>query len=136
LQSTQGEPRNGQYVPLAPHKHAIRRKFHAQLRELWRTNKFLKEHTVETEKSWLGQSIIPANAIGPPGWHSGEFSPRLPLSEAIADNFKENGYRWVPLVCQSFDLLCSLNILFLRRDFSYQQQELSGRGILIIELRP
>jgi len=39
------------------------------------------------------------------------------LSEALADDFRENNYRFVPLVCDRFDLLCSLDILMLRRDF-------------------
>jgi hypothetical protein len=34
LQSTQGEPRDGQRVPLAAHKQAIRKEFHGQLKQL------------------------------------------------------------------------------------------------------
>lgn len=49
LRSTGRPPIGGQSEPepLARHKHQIRQKFHAQLKELWRTNKFLKEHTVD-----------------------------------------------------------------------------------------
>jgi hypothetical protein len=43
--------------------------------------------------------------------------PYLPLAEYIASNFARDGYRFAPLVCEDFSLLCSLDILFLRRDF-------------------
>jgi hypothetical protein len=40
----------------------------------------------------------------------------VPLVDYIASQFRENNYRFVPLVCEEFSLLCSLDILFLRRD--------------------
>jgi hypothetical protein len=119
LQSTQRDPQGGQREPLAAHKHSIRKIFHGQLKQLWQTNRFLKEHTVDA-KLWSGQSAVPANVIGQPGYYSGAKIPeRLPLSEAIANLYRENGYRFAPLVRGDFSLLCSLDILFLRRDFPY-----------------
>ena len=38
------------------------------------------------------------------------------MSEVIADRYNEFGYRFVPLVREEISLLCSLHILFLRRD--------------------
>ena len=118
LRSTQRDPQCGQRNPLAPHKHEIRKKFHVQLKQLWQANKFLREHTVDA-KEWSGQSVVPANAIGGPGffWGREKLPERVPLSEAIANLHRENDYRFVPLVREDFSLLCSLNILFLRRDF-------------------
>jgi hypothetical protein len=47
LRPTQGEPRENQGNPLAEHKHEIRRYFHGQLKQLWATNRFLKECVVD-----------------------------------------------------------------------------------------
>ena len=49
-------------------------------------------------------------------WGDGP-NTRVPMAEAIAAKFRRNGYRFVQLVCEDFSLLCSLDILFLRRDF-------------------
>ena len=117
LQASQGEARNGQRVPLAAQKHAIRREFHKQLKQLWSTNKFLRDQKVE--KGWTGPPSHPTLAIGGAkfGLSEGTESRLVPLSEAIAELHKENGYRFVPLVREDFSLFCSLDILFLRRDF-------------------
>lgn len=120
LQSTQRDAQNGQRSPLAPHKHAIRQHFHTQLKQLWQTNKFLREHTVTAGDGRFAQSCAPINAVGGPGHYSSPSSQpeRLPLSEAIANLYQENGYRFVPLVREDFSLLCSLDIVLLRRDFT------------------
>jgi hypothetical protein len=117
LRSTQWEPRNGQREPLAPHKHNIRRIFHTQLKEQWRTNKFLREHRVDDE--WTSIRAVPGNQVSGASAYSirGNVRTTKSLSEALADDFRENNYRFVPLVCDRFDLLCSLDILMLRRDF-------------------
>ena len=41
----------------------------------------------------------------------------MPLVELLASQFNREGYRFVPLICENFSLLCALDILFLRRDF-------------------
>jgi hypothetical protein len=113
LQSTQGEPRDGQRVPLAAHKQAIRKEFHDQLKQLWQTNKFLKAHEVPQGSIHLRPGDVVSVKGGVP-------SPRkktTPLVDYVAANFQCHGYRFVPLVCEEFWLLCSLDILFLRRDF-------------------
>jgi hypothetical protein len=117
LRPSQGEARDGQREPLAQHKHAIRRVFHTQLKKFWETNKFLKDHKIDPN-GWWSKSPIPANQVGLPAfWGGGPEPEMLPLSEAIANMHRENGYRFVPLVREEFDLLCSLKILMLRRDF-------------------
>ena len=39
-----------------------------------------------------------------------------PMAQVVADQNQEFGYRFVPLVRQDISLLCSVSILFLRRD--------------------
>ena len=41
---------------------------------------------------------------------------RIRYVSAVASNYHELGYRFVPLVREKISLACSLNILFLRRD--------------------
>ena len=38
------------------------------------------------------------------------------MAEVLAEQYREFGYRFVPLVRDEISLLCSLSILFLRRD--------------------
>ncbi len=116
LRSTQGEARNGQREPLAQHKHAIRKAFHAQLKKFWETNKFLRNCQVGEDGPPLG--AIPMNQVGQAGhWSDGTYPQLRPLAEYVAHSHRENNYRFVPLVCTDYELLCSLDILFLRRDF-------------------
>jgi hypothetical protein len=117
LRASGHDPQGSQRDPMAMHKQKIRKDFHGQLKRLWQINKFLNEHTVDTAL-WASKSAIPAYQVGNPGfWSGGPVPERLPLSEAIANMHRENGYRFVPLVREEFGLSCSLDILFLRRDF-------------------
>jgi hypothetical protein len=118
LRPNQRDPQNGQQDRLAEHKQSIRKVFHSQLKQLWQTNKFLREHTVDPQ-AWVSPVAVPANQVSNTGAYDarGPRPERLPLSEAIANLYQENGYRFVPLVREDFGLLCSLDILFLRRDF-------------------
>jgi hypothetical protein len=84
-----------------------------QLKRLWQSNKFLPEHRMDSSEA----AISPAEqAQQAAQWGDGP-NTRVPMAEAIAAKFRRNGYRFVPLVCEDFSLLCSLDILFLRRDF-------------------
>ena len=105
LRPTQRDPEGDQRNPLAVHKQEIRRQFHRQLKQFWALDRFLSTHAVE-KQYWGGEAIF-----GPYGADG-----RIAFSEAIAFQFREFGYRFVPLVMDKFSLLCSLNILFLRRD--------------------
>lgn len=98
---------------LAKHKHEIRKCFHRQLKMLWETNQFLKDHEVYPTDSGTGRSS-PSDAEQRDKLN--RFG-RLPLVEAVARQYVENGFRFVPLVRKDYSLLCGLNILFLRRDY-------------------
>ena len=104
------EPDAQQPDPLALHKHKLRQAFHVQLKQLWATNKFLREHELDP------RAIRAARPVGDDRtyWSSG--GRRAPMSEIVADQYKEFGYRFLPLVREDISLLCSLKILFLRRD--------------------
>lgn len=111
LFATQGDPKNGQPDKRAPHKHDIRRCFHKQLKQLWATNRFLKDHR-----------MVASNRFGIQKYPNGNIDLGSvsdldePMSEVIANLYRENGYRFLPLIREEMSLLCSLDILFLRRD--------------------
>jgi hypothetical protein len=108
LKASQRDPEDGQRDRMAEHKQTIRKRFHAQLKQLWKTNKFLSEYRVDPA-AWASKSAVPANQIGSPGfWGGGPIPKRVPLSEVIANLHCENNYRFVPLVRKDFSLLCSL----------------------------
>jgi hypothetical protein len=109
VRPTQRDPINDERDPLAVHKHIIRREFHKQLKELWATNRFLSTESVAVN-SGRGQGV-PVNAV-----RSLEAGPRVSLAEYVASRYCEYGYHFVPLVREENSLLCSLDILFLRRD--------------------
>jgi hypothetical protein len=113
LRPTQRDARDEEINPLAPHKQEIRRHFHRQLRHLWSTNKFLREHEVYRTDYVTGRSSEPDAAQYDDAKHSSE---KLLLLDAVAAQYHRMGYRFVPLVREKISLLCSLDILFLRRD--------------------
>src|SRR5260370_4032616 len=81
----------------AEHKHDVRRIFHKQIKQLWNST-WLKD-----EK--YGQ------------WEAGQkIKAETPLHEALAEQYQQGAYRFVPLVRERVSLLCSLDILFLRSD--------------------
>jgi hypothetical protein len=47
LKASQRDPQDGQRDRMAEHKQTIRKRFHAQLKQLWKTNKFLSEYRVD-----------------------------------------------------------------------------------------
>src|SRR5262245_9765607 len=111
LKASQLDPLTGQPDRLAEHKQKIRKEFHLQLKHLWQTNKFLRDHKTLPNKR---PDYSPATPLAM--WIDDSEKDKIPLVEEIASNFHENGYRFVPLVCEDMSLLCSLRILFLRRD--------------------
>jgi hypothetical protein len=113
LKATQRDAADEQIKPdrLAEHKMMIRRNFHRQLRHLWDTNKFLREHKINPDVD-LWSKITPG---------SGELwvtdKERLrPMREVIPLSYQYNGFKYPPLVRSKWSLLCSLEIIFLRRD--------------------
>jgi hypothetical protein len=75
----------------AEHKHEIRRAFHPQLKRQFELNRGL------------------AQFLKPSSEHGGRS-----FVEARADLNQRFGYRFMPMVTPGFELLCSLDILFLR----------------------
>jgi hypothetical protein len=43
----------------------------------------------------------------------------IPLPEWVANQYRENDYKFVPLVLGDFSLTCSIDVLFLRSDHPY-----------------
>jgi len=112
VRPTGNDPGERQKNPLAPHKQKIRRAFHKQLKDLWDTDKFLSNHKV-WPKDW-GYTESAANSMWA-RWAPGP-EEMVPLRDAIPAQYQEYGYCFAPLVLDRFCLLCSLDILFLRRD--------------------
>ena len=101
---------------ISPHKHSIRRCFHPQLKHLWDNHKLLSEFkmfgTLEEKHEMMEQPFM-----GYGRWAPGDDEVR-PLKNVIAEHFSIKEYNFVPLVCQSFQLQCSLDILLLDEDRS------------------
>lgn len=110
LRPTGGDPLRHQSDPLAAHKHRIRQEFHKQLKRLWETNRFLRERKV-----FPGDFGISPAALRTV-YDSRAESDQVPWVDVVAAKYGEYGYRFVPLVQESLHMLCSLDILFLRRD--------------------
>lgn len=75
----------------ADHKHEIRRVFHPQIKRQFEINRGLAA-LLKPENEHGGRSFV----------------------EARADLNQRFGYRFMPMVTPGFELLCSLDILFLR----------------------
>lgn len=113
LKASQRDALPHQRNPVAPHKHAIRRVFHRQLKILWSSNAFLNNCRIDPPMlSMYGPNKVRPSYLGDPNIHPKE----IPLVQYIAGQYNRLGYQFVPLVCEEWKLLCSLEILFLRRD--------------------
>ncbi len=75
-------------------KHAIRKIFHQQLAELWQKNSLLK---------LVATRYVTAPKLGT-------------VPNILASKFERCNFRFIPLVNAEFGLVCSLDILFLRRE--------------------
>lgn len=93
------------------HKHDIRRKIHVQLKEYWRTNRFLNSCKLDS----AAHGLLPGGTKTPWAQHPNE---RRPLADILGDVYGHHGFRFVPLIWKDADLACSLRILCLRRDTS------------------
>ena len=115
LRPTQREPIDDQRNPLAAHKHQVRREFHKQLKHLWATDRFLSRYQISPENPNIGTNRKPAADSMYAMWAPSEDELK-PLVDVVAARHAKLDYRFVPLVTEYFDLLCSLHILFLRHD--------------------
>ncbi len=112
LKPSQLDPLTGNPDKLAEHKQNIRKVFHKQLKQLWATNRFLREHTVYP--SDYGMSPPPSEPdIDPGEWGN----TRVPLKDAVASRYHEYDYQFVPLVQARWSLRCAIDVLLLRRDY-------------------
>ncbi len=100
LLSTQRDPEGGQPDPRANNKRDIRKAFHHQLKRLWNITPFLK----------TGQDSGPTVVVT----HDSDTEPRT--IEKISKIYKMYGFNFVPLVMEDLNLICGLDILFLRAD--------------------
>lgn len=113
LQARQKDAEAWQRDPGAALIHSIRQDFHKQLKLLWETNRFLSEATAYPP-SFAGKGSRPDDY--------GRFSPSesemRSVKDLVAELHSENGYRFVPLVREDWELFCDLDILFLRKDYT------------------
>ena len=103
-------------------KHALRKEFHKQLRELWKQHPDLRQ---QCEERYV-VLVTPQKLVSYPGpgvkqiIHESHFPgghpDAKPWVEQIADSHQRFGGRFVPLVSKAGGFTCSLDILFLRRD--------------------
>jgi hypothetical protein len=93
-------PAQGQSKTRRKEKHRVRRLLHPQLAELWRVHPTLRRIGAMIynfrSTSWTG---IPKTVL-----------------QMLPDQYARCGYRFLPLVSQWFNVSCSIDILFLRRD--------------------
>jgi hypothetical protein len=83
------------------HKHEIRKHFHPQLKRLW-----MDEPRLRVKKyPWPSPKEAAEREGGPVG---------PPWPEEVSKLFPCGAYNFVPLVMNGIDLLCGLNILWLR----------------------
>jgi hypothetical protein len=102
LLSTQKDPVSTQRDAKADHKHTIRQAFHTQLKRLWDITLFLK----------TGNRSGPSSLLLS-GGQAGAVAPVYDR-DSLAAKHSHFGWNFVPLVTQDLELICGLDILFLR----------------------
>lgn len=102
-------------------KHALRKHFHLQMRELWDVHPQLRELS---RTRFFRKSITPASMATYPG-PSVEQVHEVLKTEHGAKTWKDHiadehvlysGNRFIPLISERKGFTCALDILFLRRD--------------------
>jgi hypothetical protein len=111
LRATNRDALPGNDDPLSVHKHEIRTVFHEQLKQLWATNTFLRDHKVPKSFSYTFRPVADSGAT----WAS-DPNTLDRMHDVMATWYPVRGFNFLPLVAEKFSLLCSLDILFLRRD--------------------
>lgn len=100
--------------------HNIRREMHSQLAELWTRHPILKFKQVKRYHSWSEDYL--SHGPGSVTTVTGDVNlttvtwEGMTGVEAQAKRFSKCGFRFVPLVCELFNTVCSLAILFIRRE--------------------
>ena len=97
LYAEQTERKQGQRDNRASHKHDIRKAFHHQLKRLWDVTPFLEESgpriRISPEKHAESHDI-----------------------NTLSNKHQLLGFQFVPLITRDIQLLCGLDVLFLRPD--------------------
>lgn len=106
----------------AKEKHAIRQRFHPQLRRLWYISRSLRQLAINTGTALLGNenAVLPRNEAE---WV--EFGISM-----IGKKWSREDYQFVPLVTSALALRCSLDILLLRPEedrLVFQQGDIDGQ---------
>jgi len=102
-------PPSGNNTKRWPEKHAIRKEFHLQLKELWKQNPYLAAMQTDMDlEVFTDFGYEHAQAFSVDKSHN--------FRERLAKNFSNCGFRFVPLVNKYLDLACGLDIVFLRRE--------------------
>src|SRR5258708_21495007 len=81
----------------AAHKHAIRRRFHPQLKRLWGANQFLRTQLM----NMASEPLLPPGSVSKV-WAQGNES--IPMSAALSKAFAQHDYEYVPLVWEEMQL--------------------------------
>lgn len=121
LPASQNDARNEQRDPKADVKQRIRKYLHPQLKKLWETHPSLvqwKLEEKESDRKWRvgGLHQFEQAYVGDTeNLLPGPKPQMIPVKQILADQYARLGYRFVPLVWEALDLICSIDVLFLRR---------------------
>jgi len=102
--------------PHVANKHDIRKQIHKQLAELWNTHPTLKNMNSYVRPVKIPGSVpgsVNVNIVIARGEEGDEGKTFV---ETMAAQFNRCGYGFVPLVSEKLNFVCSLDILFLRRE--------------------
>ncbi|MER8529584.1 hypothetical protein [Mesorhizobium sp. M1272] len=103
LYATQRDPLEGKPPKHTQNRHDIRKAFHGQLKRLW--------GEIPALKNGQGGGPMLLSMGG-----DREYVPPLTDIESLAKRHAHYGFNFVPLVTAELDLICGLDILFLRPD--------------------
>jgi hypothetical protein len=105
------QDRHGRVEPSrAKHKQEIRKQLHLQLKRLWEISPYLSTPSRPPPAPLPLPGTLPVTGIGRV---LGRPDPKHTAAH-LANRFSRNGYRFVPLVLRELELLCGIEILFLR----------------------
>ncbi|MEL6618564.1 MAG: hypothetical protein AAFP16_06790 [Pseudomonadota bacterium] len=111
LRSKTKDPRPDRPDKMSGHINQIRRVFHNQLKEHWRTHPFLRE--ASSYPSDLG---LDANQFGDASNDVSIPKGHVKWTEIIPELHPVENFRFLPLVRSDWHLQCELDILFLRKN--------------------
>lgn len=103
--------------PHVANKHAIRKQMHKQLAELWKNHPTLIQMNSFVQPFPRPPGAAPGKVkFNDSMSRGGRGEPGYTYVQTMANRFDRCGFRFVPLVSKELDLVCSLNVLFLRRE--------------------